>query len=67
MQGLPFFHDVVLHTFATDVPFAFSAVRTQLRLCDLIVCVGHPDKQASQSIQKTPEQQQQHQHHQYNQ
>lgn len=29
-----------------------SAVRTQLKLCDLITCVGHPDKLALLKVQE---------------
>lgn len=39
-----------------------SAVRTELRLCDLIVCVGHPEKQPSQKVQNILNRQQQPHH-----
>lgn len=37
-----------------------SAVRTQLRLCDLIVCVGHPEKLAFLQVQEGLKQHQPH-------
>lgn len=61
MYTAPSFFVMSFYTFLLRM-FLFLAVRTQLRLCDLIVCVGHPDKQASQNVQKTLEQQQHHHH-----